>query len=218
MLFNNPDRDRQLNFPCLKKLEIEVQTLQSANEGMERRQNEIEYAAQRDQMAARESFSIETIGELSRQRAKLKAEAESLQSQIAINSRRLEDVNSEHRQLRDHLDSLCSAREALFRQLSGARTNEDTTAMHAELLPVLKALAQFSGDRKALQEYERAELAHQTSLPYVVNDRCLYHTADKTEIVEENDPRARWTAYGKGVRISRDEARRLGLIPKEAQS
>jgi hypothetical protein len=42
-------------------------------------------------------------------------------------------------------------------------------------------------------------------------DRRLYHNADKSKIVEEDDPEASFLAIGEGQEVPDAEAKRLGL-------
>jgi chromosome segregation ATPase len=213
ILFNRDDR--QLNFACLKKLETERQALQSANEGLERRQHELSYLAEKDALSASQTVSIDQIKELSRTRSKLRAEAESLGGQIAANNRRLEEAASEHQQMRDRLDTLLSSRERLFRAISEARSNEEHAALQLEMLEVIRTLAVFSGDAKAVAEFKKAEAEHRASLPYITLRRGYAWTADR-RLVPEDDVSARFTAYGRAVRVPRDEAATVGLLELEA--
>jgi chromosome segregation ATPase len=213
MMFGKDKTDDDI----LAVLEKEMQTLEACTTAAQQRQHELNYLAQRDALEARKTYSFDDMGQLSRERAKLKAESEALDIQIARNNYQMEEAKANYVQLRERRDGLSATRERLFREMGECRNDEETLALRERLLPVLKTLALYSNDQKAIGECEKLQREISSARSYIVNDRCLYHTADKTEIVEENDPRARWTAYGKGVHIPRDEARRLGLIPKEAQ-
>jgi hypothetical protein len=47
-------------------------------------------------------------------------------------------------------------------------------------------------------------------MAYTVSRR-LFHTADKSRVVAEGDPEARFLAFPSGTEISDDEAERLGI-------
>lgn len=51
----------------------------------------------------------------------------------------------------------------------------------------------------------------------IIVDRRLFLTADKDELVEENDPRAAFLWAGKGGEVSEDEAERLGYTDGTAK-
>ena len=49
-------------------------------------------------------------------------------------------------------------------------------------------------------------------------DRSICLTADRTEVVEETDPRAAWLLVGKGGQLSDKDAERYGLLDTEAKA
>jgi hypothetical protein len=53
-------------------------------------------------------------------------------------------------------------------------------------------------------------------MPYIL-DRPLCLTADKTQVVEETDPRAAFVLGGKGSQIPTEEAIRLGLLKTKSE-
>lgn len=208
-------------YPRLVKLENEATALRATIRASEDRMGQLDYEQTHGRVSADK-------------RVALKAESDRLYREKQIAETQLRSKQSELEQWREYFAHRIYRKDQLLVELASAPAESFTMmtrdigqeparsreVVQEELLGVLRDLAGFSGDAKAVEEYERTAQGFLDEAGVIVTKRGYAWTSfgPDRELVLDTDTRGRVTAYGKGWRVSRDAAAKVGLLEMEAQS
>jgi hypothetical protein len=132
---------------------------------------------------------------------------------LLLGEARLADVNRRYASLLEVLTGLVERRMVLYHSIAEARTREQTDTLRDELLKTLRSLA-WAGSDDAAKEARQLQRLIEDEADYIILRRAWHWTNDR-RLVSETDPEGRFVAFGKGQRVDRNEAQRLGLIQLE---
>ena len=195
-------------------LEEEMRRLQASINEAQRRLHQVETEAQQGDQRAASTSDVVALSAISASRVRLKHQALELKDQIDGAQHRLVQLRQEHNQRRMHLTFLQERKLGLVRALGEATSDREREVVEHELLQVLRRLARLTGDENARRESQQFERRLEDAAPYITLRRGYAWTADR-RLVAEDDEAACITAYGRGVRVDRSEAQRIGLLALE---
>ncbi|MGI9068030.1 MAG: hypothetical protein ACR2HX_16710 [Pyrinomonadaceae bacterium] len=209
-------------YPRLVTLENEAAALRAAIRESEDRMGQLDYEQTHGRVSAD-------------QRVALKAESDRLYREKQIAATQLQNKTSESEQWREFFAFRIYRKDQLLVEMAGAPAERfsmatrdigqeparSREAIQEELLIVLRELAGFSGDAKAVEEYERTAQGFLDEAGVIITRRgYAWSSLDPgtRELVLHTDPRARQVAFGKAWRVPRDIAEKTGLLEMEAQN
>ncbi|CAN5648627.1 hypothetical protein BH20ACI3_BH20ACI3_43250 [soil metagenome] len=209
-------------YPRLVKLENEAAGLRATIRESEERVGQLDFEITHGRVSAD-------------RRVALKAESDRLYREKQIAETQLKNKTSESEQWREYFAHRIYRKDQLLVELASAPTESfsmatrdigqeparSREAIQEELLIALRELAGFSGDAKAVEEYERTAQGFLDEAGVIITKRGYAWTSldpETRQLVLDTDPRSRQVAFGKGWRVSRDEAAVSGLLEMEART
>jgi hypothetical protein len=198
------------SFPALDANVARRQALRDEAEQHRRTQAQLHFDAQALDRRMAASVSVVEIEQLSRERERKRQRALDLVTRIHRCEQDAGDLASEATQMADDYEGLLSARVRLSREL-GNRRGESRATILTRLATVLRRLAHYEGNEALTAEVQRLEAEAADASPWWTCDQC-YCWQNGRLIPESRMTGVGTVAFGKGVRIEKTEARRLGLL------
>jgi chromosome segregation ATPase len=149
-----------------------------------------------------------------RKRAKLRAEYEACEAQIAQLKRQVGDGRQRQRQMAEKYEWLQQTRKQVISDLAGFRPeSEEYDQALARLAGLLRMLYRFEGEPALIVEAERIERDVESRNPwFIVPEPYVWNNG---RLLKESDPEnvgSGRVAFGKGAQVEKSEALRLGLL------
>ena len=199
---------REPNFALLNRLRAEAREFQERIDQLHRTQAELTAEHQALEADINTEVSIGSV----RKRARLRANYEATERAIADFERRLRDSQNEQRGVIEAYQEVVEYRKRLLAKAAALEPGSDLDECLGQLAGLLRVLHHYEGDAKLLKESAKLEAEIQARSPwYVLPEAWVYNSAGKL-IKETELAGVGRVAFGRGAKITKDEARRLGIL------